>query len=128
MLFGSDLRHCTDASLRGINDGQRRHVENASHSRGLGKDVRGLGGTEENRANRDAASSADPKEVVRDVAGILVRHNQKIGFTRQARVGKDAVENPFRERCIAMHLSFDRKIRGHPLDKRKRITHLLCRR
>jgi hypothetical protein len=70
LSLGGDPRHCTDARLSSIDGGQGRHVENAPHGRGLGKDVRGLGGTEENRTDRDAASGADPKEVVRDVAGI----------------------------------------------------------
>src|ERR1700754_1094364 len=84
LSLGSDP-HCTGARLGGIDGGQGRHVKNASYGRGLGKDVRGLGRPEENRTDRDAASGAGPEEVVRDVARIEIRHDQKIGLTRQAR-------------------------------------------
>jgi hypothetical protein len=45
--------------MGGINGGQGRHVENASHSRGLREDVRGLGGTQKNRTDRDAACRSE---------------------------------------------------------------------
>src|SRR6266702_2589494 len=68
MKVGALAHHCTDARLSSIDGGQGRHVKNAPHGRGLSKNVRGLGGTEENRTDRDAASGADPEEVVGDGA------------------------------------------------------------
>jgi len=104
---------------------QSRHVENAAHRCRLREDVRRFCCAEKNGTDGNAAASRHSQKVICDVAGIQIGHHQKIGFSRQGRVRKDAVEHPLRQRGIAVHLSFDREIGRSRLNERERVAHFL---
>src|ERR1700754_2732587 len=60
----------------GVDHGERRHVDDAPDADGRLEDVRGLGGTKQNRADRNAAAGGNFQKIVGDVGGIDAGHDQ----------------------------------------------------
>ena len=74
---------------------------------------------------RDAVAGGRLEQVVGDVGGVEVGHDQQVGLALQARVGKRAVRRPRRQRGVAVHLAVHFEL-GRPLAISASASRIFC--
>src|SRR6266568_2272615 len=91
LYYSGASDECALALDVGVDDGQCRHVDDPPDCRRRREDMRRLRHAEQDRTERESASSSALEQIERDVRRVKRRHDQQIRIARKARVRENAI-------------------------------------